>query len=91
MEHLERPERLEHLEPLERLHLHQNTNRHGISGYILAKRIYPKSMQGSSMSKFLKACPSLPPYQPFNCLVQPFIIQFSSEDALSTLPSTLFT
>jgi hypothetical protein len=32
------------LEQLERLeHLHQNINRRGITGYILAKRIYPKS------------------------------------------------
>jgi len=40
--HLEPPARLERLERPE--HQHQNINRRGISGYILAKRIYPLSM-----------------------------------------------
>ena len=45
-EHLERPEHLEHPERPERPeHLRQKKNRRGISGYILAKRIYPESMQ----------------------------------------------
>ena len=42
LEHLERLERLEHLEHLRQ---HQKKSRRGISGYILAKRIYPKSMK----------------------------------------------
>jgi hypothetical protein len=42
LEPLERPERLEHPE---RLRQHQKKSRRGISGYILAKRIYPKSME----------------------------------------------
>jgi hypothetical protein len=54
LEQLERPEHLrrhrkrenpEHLEHLEHLRQHQENSRHGISGYILAKRIYPKFMK----------------------------------------------
>ena len=44
LEPLERPERPERLEPLEHLRQPQNINRRGISGYILAKRIYPLSI-----------------------------------------------
>jgi hypothetical protein len=43
-EQLERRERREHLEHLERLE-HLENKRPGIMGYILAKRIYPKSMK----------------------------------------------
>ena len=39
LEHREHRARLEHLRQ------HQENSRHGISGYILAKRIYPKSMK----------------------------------------------
>ncbi|MGP8104952.1 MAG: hypothetical protein ACLQLE_03610 [Desulfobaccales bacterium] len=42
LEHLERLERLDHLE---RLRQNQKKNRRGISGYILAKRIYPLIFQ----------------------------------------------
>jgi hypothetical protein len=42
-ERQERLEHLEHLEHLERLRQHQKNNRRRISGYIFAKRIYPKS------------------------------------------------
>jgi hypothetical protein len=45
LEKLERPERPERLEHPERLRQHQKKSRRGISGYILAKRIYPKSME----------------------------------------------
>jgi hypothetical protein len=45
LEHLERLERLEHLEHLERLRPHQKNNGRGISGYIFAKRVYPKSIK----------------------------------------------
>jgi hypothetical protein len=50
-EHLRRHRKRENLEHRERLghlgHLrqHQENSRHGISGYILAKRIYPKFMK----------------------------------------------
>lgn len=97
LEHLEqrRRERLEHPERLERLehpehpeHLHQNTNRHRILGYIFAKRIYPKSMQGSNRSKFQKQT-LLPPYQPFNCLVQPSLSSFLRKIPSTPLPATL--
>jgi hypothetical protein len=45
LERLERLERLEHLEHLERLRPHQKNNGRGISGYIFAKRVYPKSIK----------------------------------------------
>ena len=44
-ENLEQLERLEQLEQLEQLRHHQIDIRRGISGYIIAKRIYPKSMK----------------------------------------------
>jgi hypothetical protein len=44
LEHLEHPEHLEHLEHLERRHQKKNNGR-GISGYIFAKRVYPKSIK----------------------------------------------
>jgi hypothetical protein len=46
-ESLGHPERPEHPVPLEHpahLRRHQKNSRRGISGYILAKRIYPKSL-----------------------------------------------
>jgi hypothetical protein len=43
-EHLEHPEHLEHLERPERRHQKKNNGR-GISGYIFAKRVYPKSIK----------------------------------------------
>ena len=46
LEHPEHLERLGLLGQLEHLgHRRQNINRGGLSGYVLAKRIYPKSMQ----------------------------------------------
>jgi hypothetical protein len=45
LEKLEPLEPLERPEHLERLRQHQKKSRRGISGYILAKRIYPKSME----------------------------------------------
>jgi hypothetical protein len=44
-EHQERRERQERLAHLENLHRLRKKIRHGISGYILAKRIYPESME----------------------------------------------
>jgi hypothetical protein len=44
-ERLEPLERREHREHREHLRQHQKKNRRGISGYILAKKIYPKSMK----------------------------------------------
>jgi hypothetical protein len=43
---LEQPGRLVRLEQRERLRQHQKNRRCGTSGYILAKRTYPKSMKG---------------------------------------------
>jgi hypothetical protein len=40
-------EKLERLEHPERLRQHQKKSRRGISGYILAKRIYPNSMEAA--------------------------------------------
>ena len=45
LEHQERPERLVLLEHLVPLRQHQKKSRRGITGYILAKRIYPKSLK----------------------------------------------
>ena len=48
LEHLAHPEQREQRERRERLRQHQKNSRCGILGYILAKRIYPKSTKGGA-------------------------------------------